>query len=259
MLHASQCLECAEKLVTLQTAILRSRQVDTLETTLGDLELALLADKYLALGEVALKQSKEFAVIRQHPGNLARFQQLVAYLQAPHAPDDIKAPESLKSFVRNSLDQSVTEVGKAPQVFLRIQNGLKVLADAAAGILVLPDIGEAVPVRSVASTEVPRTGSMVQFLTPSVPNGKIQEGRILYQAVQDSTNTVMLTVRLQDCLPLPRIINIKREGRIIYSYPVKEEYTYFPQLVPGSYLIELKDQFGAVIRQLQVEVILGDN
>ena len=114
------------------------------------------------------------------------------------------------------------------------------------------NIQEPIPVRSASPLEnTSEKSQALQFFTQE------KEGeKILYNAFQDSPETLTLTVKLQDFKKLPCLINLNRKGRLVYSYPLKkEESVCFSRITAGDYKIELKNTSKETFKTIDISIV----
>ncbi|HRP68290.1 MAG TPA: hypothetical protein PLY93_02040, partial [Turneriella sp.] len=112
--------------------------------------------------------------------------------------------------------------------------GLRLIAGHVRNLYDLANTDQMVAVRGAIDTAVAPTGAL-QFMTTEANNS----GELIYQVVKDGKDTVMLTVKLQNYRPRPQFINLRRDGRLLQSLPLHEDFAWFAQLTLGEYELEL--------------------
>lgn len=252
--HAENCVDCLETALSFEKILFTAKRKVTdqdLKLQLSETELISRAETYLS--QIKSGQSGDESIVPQSQGDQLYFFQLINYLQGSEKADKnlIKTPVYLKQYVMRQLDRD-QEASKATSIVIRVKNGVKLVGNYLDEVFTVPDFAEAEAVRSVATAAEPTTAhGILQFYLQAEESKE----KLLYQVVQDGPGTVMLTVKLQGFSSLPRVMNLKRENRLILSFPIKEDFAFFPQLTPGNYQVELKGKSGMVIKTVDIEIL----
>jgi hypothetical protein len=81
------------------------------------------------------------------------------------------------------------------------------------------------------------------------------QGDLVYQVVKDGADTVMLTVKLQNYRPRPKFINLRRQGRLLQSMPLRDDFAWFSKLGVGKYEIELQNTGNAGGKRVDIHIV----
>ena len=73
--------------------------------------------------------------------------------------------------------------------------------------------------------------------------------------VKDGNETVMLTVKLQNYRPRPKFINLRRQGRLLQSIPLRDDFAWFSQLSVGQYEIELQNTGNMSSKRVDIHIV----
>ena len=193
--------------------------------TVAEDKLAQWADSFVSDGVIEDKTWKKLA---ESKANFQMFQELVLRSEQTSYVN-LETPQYLKNIIADRLE-SARNLNEKKGVVIRIKEGLQLVGAFIDNVFHLPEQSEAFAVRSAVDVAENNAGTL-QFYSVHENDQKI-----LYQMVQDGPGTVMLTVKLQDFRPLPKLMKIKKQERLIYSFPVKEDFAYFPQLSAGDYI-----------------------
>lgn len=252
--HTSDCLECLDHLIKLETWLSHSKRhsLDKLNTSgLDEQNIIELAEVIVDSGRkpeaVIDYESSDWQKVLQSNNALQLLLNYVDILSAP-PEEKVETPEYLRHIVRERL--KIEKVQHSDEsIFIRMKNGLRLLGASAQNLLPLNENTLEPAFRSAVLDRNTDSNKMLQFISND------DQGSLLYQVVQDGESTVMLTVKLQNYKELPRFMNIKREGRLIQSFPVSEDFAFFPQVSPGAYEVELKGHSGQTIKQVAIEIV----
>ena len=253
--HAADCLDCMEKLVATETWLATRVQENALLTGTSQIQSGVLlstVDRYLTARqkgklETFLAQDKNYLRVSSDETAYKEFQQL---LMAYDSPSTVKpTPLYLKKIIQNRLAVKSSEVAETSGLVILLKDGIRLLSGAMEGLFVMPDTGQAIATRSTSTLQQNNDSGALQFMLSGSDSGQIQ-----YQVVQDSEDTEMLTIHLENFTVLPKFVNLKKEGRLLHSFSMKNNVAYFPQLGEGSYCVELKDYAGRITRRMDVHV-----
>ncbi|MDH5717068.1 MAG: hypothetical protein OEZ22_05465 [Spirochaetia bacterium] len=255
--HIGECVLCLEKITHLQNALKEKKINNILNTSekqsLPDEKIYALAEAFHEdLNSVSKKYSKESDILWQDNISLELFQIFLTILNPKFEEKQKKVPEYLKQIIANRLENESKESSKktSDKFIIKIKDGLQLISGMAENLFLLPERADAASFRSAAHAEQENYPTSLNFFTKD-ENNEI----LLYQAVQDGPGTVMLTIKLQNFAKIPKIINLKKENRILHSYALKEEHAFFPHIIPGDYEVELKDNSGALLKKIDISVI----
>lgn len=200
--------------------------------------------------EIVLKENKKWKTLLSSESDFALFQDVLSLLFAYNTRPLLKTPEYLKEIVMKRIYREIPAKSGENSIVIRIKEGLQLISGHLENVFLLPVHGEAVAVRSSLLTDSTADHGVLQFFSqePDI-------GQLIYQVVQDSSETVMLTVKLQNYRPRPKFINIRKSGRLMQSFPMLEDFAYFSQLTTGDYQIELKNDAGVITRQVEIQIV----
>ncbi|RME90517.1 MAG: hypothetical protein D6767_06725 [Candidatus Hydrogenedentota bacterium] len=239
--HAQKCTHCTDKIVRyegLMATLRKAKWHKPIETDSAiQKKLTEVAEWIVSGKEIDPKYEKALDLIEK-AGGYQELLEMVHYLMS--SSEDQKkytTPEFLRKIVANTLDHEASRESTS-SIILTFKKGLRLINATAQELFVLPDSErEAVPVRAEATTS-----GVLQFYAEDAP----EKNRILYQVVQDSPTTLMLTVRLHNFEKTPHIILLRKDGRLIQSQPLKDDFTYFSGLSAGQYMVEVKGKEGTL-------------
>ena len=165
-----------------------------------------------------------------------------------------KTPLYLTNIVEAHFNriESQKNSSKVAKILIKLGDGLKMMNGQIEEFFNLPANEDTVKVRSAltsAEGAVNNTNALHFF------SKEEEDQKILYQVVKDGLNSVMLTIKLQDFRNLPKLINLKRQNRLIHSYVLKEDFAFFQELSPDIYMIELKNQHGQITKQIELNLV----
>ena len=255
--HGQECMICLESAIRLEMTMRLHKKSSILENSEPE---ALTNDRILAMaeefsnaepGDTSFLKDEKWQKLWASQSDFAIFKELLFSIESKNTSGNVKTPDYLKNIVADRLSSELRRSEK-PGVVIRMKEGLQLMGSYLENIFELPSQNDAFAVRSstaMGALESPVSG-ILQFFSKEE-----QDKKILYQVVQDGESTVMLTVKLQDFNPLPRLMKIMKDDRIIYSFQVKEDFAYFPKLVAGDYVIELKDKSGATVKSTEISIV----
>ncbi len=255
--EAQQDLSLLEQVLRLEIALHSAKKktlvADSANKSLSDDQILKLCEEFVEKSrqnqlDTIDMNSKSWKKLWQDSASFAYFQEIVAALVDDNK-NEISTPQYLKNIVSERL--RLAEKQEQSGILIRLKDGLQLVGGYLDNVFALPEQNEAFAVRSAGVMPMadPKSG-ILQFYSVEE-----EKQKILYQVVKDSDETVMLTVKLQDFKPLPNMMKIKREGRLIYSFSIKEDFAYFPQLMPGDYIIELLNRHGQVVKSIDISLV----
>lgn len=200
--------------------------------------------------EIALRDNKYWKTLLSSEADFALFQDILSLLFAYNNLPLIKTPDYLKDIVMKRIYREIPAGAESNSIVIKIKEGLQLITGHLQNVFLLPIHGEAVAVRSSLVTDSTTDNGVLQFFS-----NEPESGQLIYQVVQDSSETVMLTVKLQNYRPRPKFINIRKSGRLMQSFPMLEDFAYFSQLTSGDYQIELKNDAGVITRQVEIQIV----
>ncbi|MDH5720451.1 MAG: hypothetical protein OEZ13_07475 [Spirochaetia bacterium] len=251
LVHMSECSYCLEKITAL-TGVLKEDNIERLLA--DDKKTALSEDEIIKLAEAFAENPsnlkdlhpEESEILFSDNKSLELFQIIAASLQKDFQKSLKKTPDYLKNIAFERLKSEKTS---SERFYIKIKNGIKLIGEFADNLFVIPQTAEAAAFRSALPVEHEALPSSLSFYT------KNDKERILYHAVQDGPNTVMISIKIQNFSPGLKTINLRKEGRILRSHSAKDDTAYFSRISPGLYYIELKDAQNNVIKDIELNIL----
>ncbi|MCS6985012.1 MAG: hypothetical protein NZM25_07820 [Leptospiraceae bacterium] len=251
--HTQSCRTCQERLILwelLLPYLAREQDWQSISQLEGEEldEIFGLVDAYQKKSFSALEEKKElFRKIMAQERAFLLFQKLVGMYQAIEQRRINRLPLALKKHVLRSLEtQDEVNTGR---IFLVLGEKLRLMGSMDLGLKIHP-------VHAIALRSLPYLAKPEEpHLSFSMPYGKGLMGELFYQVVKDGNESLLLTVGIHHCEPQPRIVNLKRDGRLLHSYPVREKWLYFPHLTVGHYELEFKDSEGRLQNKVDLELV----
>jgi len=257
---ASENLSALEMLVQFETMVAVNKR-HAPGGTESDLKLPVhqvveLAEKFFSVDdprliEKELTGSKTWQAIKASSADFALFQDTLAFLFTWGDRPMIPTPAYLKQIVMNRI-YAAAPAEEESTIVIRLKDGLRLIAGHIRDLYNLTNSDEMVAVRSsgeVATANGSATGAL-QFMT-----SEAKQGDLFYQVVKDGNDTVMLTVKLQNYRPRPKFINLRRQGRLLQSIPLRDDFAWFSQLAIGKYEIELQNGSGAASKRVDIHIV----
>lgn len=257
---AGENLSALEMLVQFETMVaVNKRQGAVQETTAFKLpvhQIVEVAEKFFSVDdprviEKELTNSKIWQIIKSSNSDFGLFQDTLAFLFTWGDRPMIPTPAYLKQIVMNRIYAAATAEEEST-IVIRLKDGLKLIAGHIRDLYNLTNSDEMVAVRSgseAAATAGGATGAL-QFMT-----SEEKQGDLFYQVVKDGNDTVMLTVKLQNYRPRPKFINLRRQGRLLQSIPLRDDFAWFSQLAVGKYEIELQNGGAVSSKRIDIHIV----
>lgn len=256
---ASENLSALEMLVQFETMVaVNKRQGATVESTAFKLpihQIVEIAEKFFSVDdpraiEKELGNSKVWQTIKSSNADFGLFQDTLAFLFTWGDRPMIPTPAYLKQIVMNRIYASAP-VEEESTIVIRLKDGLRLIAGHIRDLYNLTNNDEMVAVRGNDTSTATRgaTGAL-QFMT-----SEEKQGDLFYQVVKDGNDTVMLTVKLQNYRPRPKFINLRRQGRLLQSLPLRDDFAWFSQLAVGKYEIELQNGGSAASKRIDIHIV----
>lgn len=256
---AGENLSALEMLVQFETMVaLNKRQgagSDSTDFELPVHQIVEIAEKFFSVDdprliEKELTKSAVWKTIRASAADFALFQDTLSFLFTWGERPMIPTPVYLKQIVMNRI-YATTPVEEESTIVIRLKDGLRLIAGHIRDLYNLTNSDEMVAVRSTgeAAAASGATGAL-QFMT-SEP----KQGDLIYQVVKDGNDTVMLTVKLQNYRPRPKFINLRRQGRLLQSIPLRDDFAWFSQLSVGKYEIELQNGGSLSGKRVDIHIV----
>ncbi|MBN8220013.1 MAG: hypothetical protein J0L53_03765 [Spirochaetes bacterium] len=259
MKMASENLSALEMLVQFETMVaVNKRQGATAESS--DFKLPIhqiveIAEKFFSVDdpraiEKELSNSKVWQTIKGNNADFGLFQDTLAFLFTWGDRPMIPTPAYLKQIVMNRIYASAP-VEEESTIVIRLKDGLRLIAGHIRDLYNLTNNDEMVAVRGNDTATAARgaTGAL-QFMT-----SEEKQGDLFYQVVKDGNDTVMLTVKLQNYRPRPKFINLRRQGRLLQSLPLRDDFAWFSQLAVGKYEIELQNGGSTASKRIDIHIV----
>jgi len=259
MKMASENLSALEMLVQFETMVaVNKRQGATAES--NDFKLPIhqiveIAEKFFSVDdpraiEKELSNSKIWQTIKGNNADFGLFQDTLAFLFTWGDRPMIPTPAYLKQIVMNRIYASAP-VEEESTIVIRLKDGLRLIAGHIRDLYNLTNNDEMVAVRGNDTATAARgaTGAL-QFMT-----SEEKQGDLFYQVVKDGNDTVMLTVKLQNYRPRPKFINLRRQGRLLQSLPLRDDFAWFSQLAVGKYEIELQNGGSTASKRIDIHIV----
>jgi hypothetical protein len=257
---ASENLSALEMLVQFETMVaVNKRQSSLKESTAFELpidQIVEMAEKFFSVDdpraiEKELTKNKTWQTIKASNADFGLFQDTLAFLFTWGDRPLIPTPTYLKQIVMNRI-YATAPAEEESTIVIRLKDGLKLIAGHIRDLYNLTNSDEMVAVRGnseVAATSGGATGAL-QFMT-----SEEKQGDLFYQVVKDGNDTVMLTVKLQNYRPRPKFINLRRQGRLLQSIPLRDDFAWFSQLAVGKYEIELQNGSVASSKRIDIHIV----
>ncbi|MBV6492302.1 MAG: hypothetical protein LDLANPLL_00295 [Turneriella sp.] len=216
-------------------------------------EVAEIAEKFFSIEEPQdiekfLAKNNKWHKLKASQADFSLFQDILSFYFIWFEKPLLKTPAYLKQIVKNRL-YAPSPAQSENSIVIRLENGLRLIAGQIKNLYDLTNADAMVQVRTGVSTDTPTTGAL-QFLT-SDP----QMGEVVYHVVKDGKDTVMLTVKLQNYRPRPQFINLRRDGRLLQSLPLRDDFAWFAQLAMGDYEIELTSNGIGVGKKIDIHIV----
>lgn len=257
---AGENISALEMLVQFETMVALNRRQSTNAVSevfsLPIHQIVELAERFFSVDdprliEKELGKSKVWQTIKASAADFGLFQDTLAFLFTWGERPMIPTPQYLKQIVLNRIYAAAPqeEVGT---IVIRLKDGLRLIAGHIRDLYNLNNPDDMVAVRSnsaIADQGGGATGAL-QFMT-SEP----KQGDLIYQVVKDGPDTVMLTVKLQNYRPRPKFINLRRQGRLLQSLPLRDDFAWFSQLAVGKYEIELQNSGVVSAKKVDIHIV----
>lgn len=258
---AADNISALEMLVQFETMVAMNKRLE-IGTIPADYKLPVyqiveIAEKFFhvedpKLMESELKGSKIWQTIKASAADFGLFQDTLAFLFTWGDRPMIPTPAYLKQIVMNRI-YATAPVEEESTIVIRLKDGLRLIAGHIRDLYNLSNTDEMVAVRSsgdgTIAANAPATGAL-QFMTTEP-----KQGDLFYQVVKDGTDTVMLTVKLQNYRPRPKFINLRRQGRLLQSIPLRDDFAWFSQLAVGKYEIELQNAGTTSGKRIDIHIV----
>lgn len=256
---ASENISALEMLVQFETIVAVNRRQSALAATNGFKlpihEIVETAEKFFRVDdpraiEKDLSSSKTWQTIKASNADFGLFQDTLAFLFTWGDRPMLPTPAYLKQIVMNRIYATAPQEEEST-IVIRLKDGLRLIAGHISALYNLTNSDDMVAVRSTgeAAAVSGATGAL-QFMT-SEPN----QGDLFYQVVKDGNETVMLTVKLQNYRPRPKFINLRRQGRLLQSIPLRDDFAWFSQLAVGKYEIELQNTGNMSGKRIDIHIV----
>lgn len=214
-----------------------------------------LAEKFFSVGDMRamekeLQASGVWQKIKANPADFALFQDTLAFLFTWGERPMVPTPAYLKQIVMNRIYAETPQEAEST-IVIRLRDGLRLIAGHIRELYNITSADGMVPVRS--------TGEALQGGTPTgalqFMTSEANQGNLVYQVVKDGTDTVMLTIKLQNYRPRPKFINLRRQGRLLQSMPLRDDFAWFSQLSVGKYEIELQSAANVAGKRVDIHIV----
>lgn len=259
--QASENLSALEMLVQFETMVaVNKRQAASAapaEFTVPVEEVVAIAERFFSVEdprtiEKDLQANKSWKAIKASQADFALFQDTLAFLFTWGDRPLVPTPVYLKQIVLNRI------YAEAPQetestIVIRLRDGLRLIAGHIKDLYNITNADDMVAVRSSSEASVSQAGQptgALQFMT-----SEANQGDLVYQVVKDGNDTVMLTVKLQNYRPRPKFINLRRQGRLLQSMPLRDDFAWFSQLSVGKYEIELQNAGNVSGKRVDIHIV----
>lgn len=256
---ASENISALEMLVQFETMVALNRRQASIQeketSTLALHQIVEMAEKFFHIDdpramEKELVGNKVWRQIKASSADFALFQDTLAFLFTWGDRPLIPTPAYLKQIVMNRIYAEAPHESESA-IVIRLKDGLRLIAGHIRDLYNISLGDEMVAVRSAGETAT-STGAtgVLQFMT-----SEAKQGDLIYQVVKDGNNTVMLTVKLQNYRPRPKFINLRRQGRLLQSIPLRDDFAWFSQLAVGKYEIELQGSSTANHKRVDIHIV----
>ncbi|MFZ5629637.1 MAG: hypothetical protein ACOY5B_10945 [Spirochaetota bacterium] len=259
--QAAENLSALEMLVQFETMVAINKrhqataQPASYQVALHD--VVEIAEKFFSVEdpraiEKDLQASRIWNAIKASPADFALFQDTLAFLFTWGEKPMVPTPVYLKQIVMNRIYAEAPQEGESTIVIL-LRDGLRLIAGHIRDLYNITNPDDMVAVRSgsdQASAQVGNPTGALQFMT-----SEANQGDLVYQVVKDGADTVMLTVKLQNYRPRPKFINLRRQGRLLQSMPLRDDFAWFSQLAVGKYEIELQNAGNVGGKRVDIHIV----
>ncbi|MDH5654332.1 MAG: hypothetical protein OEZ34_00355 [Spirochaetia bacterium] len=211
--------ERSRKIVFLLEEVFAGLKFSNIDEVQDEQLIAEIADK-LRKGEMTGKINLQ---------DIQAVTDVVGSLKLMSHPERKEVPEVLMSVIERT--QNIMNKKKVPSFIVQMkENGIKAILSGLNGMNLVP---AAVPVMRSSATMEQETSSLV--IEQTLDNGKIS-----YSIVKESSADVMLTLNFSDKIGRCRVF-LKENDRIIYTENLEdgEDSVSFRQLKPGYYDISI--------------------
>lgn len=259
--QASENLSALEMLVQFETMVAVSKRHQA-TTQPASFQVALhevvaIAEKFFSVEdpramEKDLQASRIWNAIKASPADFALFQDTLAFLFTWGERPMLPTPAYLKQIVMNRIYAEAPQDGEST-IVIRLRDGLRLIAGHIRDLYNITNPDDMVAVRSgsdQASAHAGNPTGALQFMT-----SEANQGDLVYQVVKDGADTVMLTVKLQNYRPRPKFINLRRQGRLLQSMPLRDDFAWFSQLAVGKYEIELQNAGSVSGKRVDIHIV----
>jgi hypothetical protein len=258
--QAGDNLSALEMLVQFETMVAVNRRQNIApanqEFKLQIHQIVEMAEKFFSIDdprmiEKELSGSKLWQSIKSSSADFGLFQDTLAFLFTWNDRPMIPTPHYLREIVMNRIYATAPQEAEST-IVIRLKDGLRLIAGHIRDLYNLSNTDDMVAVRSSGELAAQTTGvaGALQFMT-SEP----KQGDLFYQVVKDGKDTVMLTVKLQNYRPRPKFINLRRQGRLLQSIPLRDDFAWFSQLAIGQYEIELQNPGSASSKRVDIHIV----
>jgi len=258
--QAAENLSALEMLVQFETMVAMNKrhqamaQPVSFQVSLSD--VVEIAEKFFSVEdpraiEKDLQASRTWNAIKASPADFALFQDTLAFLFTWGERPMVPTPVYLKQIVMNRIYAQTPQEGEST-IVIRLRDGLRLIAGHIRDLYTIINPDDMVAVRSAAdqaSAQANPTGAL-QFMT-----SEANQGDLVYQVVKDGADTVMLTIKLQNYRPRPKFINLRRQGRLLQSMPLRDDFAWFSQLSVGKYEIELQNASNVGGKRVDIHIV----
>jgi hypothetical protein len=258
---ADENISALEMLVQFETMVaVNKRQNSALASTEFKLpvhQIVEVAEKFFSVDdprsiEQELAKSTVWQTIKGSNPDFGLFQDTLAFLFTWGDRPMIPTPAYLKQIVMNRI-YATAPVEEESSIVIRLKDGLRLIAGHIQGLYNLTNSDEMFAVRGTGETATATAGGAtgaLQFMTTEP-----KQGDLIYQVVKDGNDTVMLTVKLQNYRPRPKFINLRRQGRLLQSLPLRDDFAWFSQLAVGKYEIELQNSGTVSSKKIDIHIV----
>jgi hypothetical protein len=259
--QAAENLSALEMLVQFETMVAINKRHQAAAQPAGyrvDLnDVVEIAEKFFSVEdpraiEKDLQASRIWNAIKASPADFALFQDTLAFLFTWGERPMVPTPVYLKQIVMNRIYAEAPQDGEST-IVIRLRDGLRLIAGHIRDLYNITNPDDMVAVRSGSDQTTAQAGNptgALQFMT-----SEANQGDLVYQVVKDGADTVMLTVKLQNYRPRPKFINLRRQGRLLQSMPLRDDFAWFSQLAVGKYEIELQNAGNAGGKRVDIHIV----
>jgi len=233
--HALKCEHCQSVLMQTEGTFSLMKSQSAGESMSDDMleEVSLIADEYMK-GDAQTRQ-KILNNNLNNPEYFKLFQDLIYMIRTYNTDQNVPVPSHFASFIsENKAAKEKPKEYLLDRIAVRIKDGIQVIGNHLDNVFTLTGEAELVPIRSTVVNEQASNDMMCFYVN-------LEEHRkLVYNIMKDHTNRVMLTIKLQNFPEIPSSMNLKADGKIISTYPMKKDYAYFSKVEAGNYQIELQ-------------------